>query len=209
MAVKCLLIFMALAAYFQGIEARRARVRFRGGRGGGGGNDFLVYLGIFGSAIIGVCFFACVLYFLPTIRRIKRYLFRLCCCCCANQQAEVDAGLKNPSNKQSSDEQLDQHMLELILLAEQAKLVTYLRAQQNIEQSTADEQSGPWEQMGFSHLNSDPRTFNITEESPMTPDVQSGPWILKEYPQLEFVTTSPMTSYDANVTEKTPMTSYV
>lgn len=68
---------------------------------------------------------------------------------------------------------------------EQAKLVTYLRAQQNIEQSTADEQSGPWEQMGFSHLNSDPRTFNITEESPMTPDVQSGPWILKEYPQLE------------------------
>eukprot|EP00105_Crassostrea_gigas_P033655 XP_011457105.1 PREDICTED: uncharacterized protein LOC105349120 isoform X2 [Crassostrea gigas] len=171
MAVKCLLIFMALAAYFQGIEARRASVRFRGGRGGGGGNDFLVYLGIFGSAIIGVCIFACVLYFLPTIRRIKRYLFRLCCCC-ANQQAVVDSGLKNPSNKKSSDEQLDQHMLELILLA-------------------------------------DPRTFNITEESPMTPDVQSGPWIQKEYPQLEFVTTSPMTSYDANVTEKTPMTSYV
>lgn len=207
MAVKFLLIFMALAAYFQGIEARRARVRFRGGRGGGG-SDFIVYLVSFGSAIIVACFFVCVLYFLPTIRRIKRYLFRLCCCC-ANQQAVADAGLKNPSNKQSSDEQLDQHMLELILLAEQAKLVTYLRAQQNIEQSTADEQSGPWEQMGFSHLNSDPRTFNITEESPMTPDVQSGPWILKEYPQLEFVTTSPMTSYDANVTEKTPMTSYV
>ncbi|XP_052718467.1 uncharacterized protein LOC128190450 [Crassostrea angulata] len=208
MAVKCLLIFMAVAAYFQGIEARRARVRFRGGRGGGG-SDFIVYLVSFGSAIIVACFFVCVLYFLPTIRRIKRYLFRLCCCCCANQQAVADAGLKNPSNKQSSDEQLDQHMLELILLAEQAKLVTYLRAQQNIEQSTADEQSGPWEQMGFSHLNSDPRTFNITEESPMTPDVQSGPWILKENPQLEFVTTSPMTSYDANVTEKTPMTSYV
>lgn len=39
-----------------------------------------------------MCFFACVLYFLPTIRRIKRYLFRLCCCC-ANQQAVVDSGM--------------------------------------------------------------------------------------------------------------------
>lgn len=98
---------------------------------------------------------------------------------------------------------------------EQAKLVNYLQAQQYIEQSTADEQSGPLEQMGFSQLNSDnlsPRTLNganITEETPMTSDLQSGPWEKMGPPQLELDTTSPMTSYDANVTEKTPMTSYV
>lgn len=98
---------------------------------------------------------------------------------------------------------------------EQAKLVNYLQAQQYIEQSTADEQSGPLEQMGFSQLNSgnlSQRTLNganITEETPMTSDVQSGPWEQMGPPQLELDTTSPMTSYDVNVTEKTPMTSYV
>lgn len=69
--------------------------------------------------------------------------------------------------------------------------------------------------MGYPQLNLDtdsPTTLNdanITEETPMTSDVQQEPWKQMGSPQLKLDTASLMTSMDADVKEKSPMTLYV
>lgn len=134
-------------------------------RGGEGGVNWIVYVAVLGSVFILYICYSCI-------------ITRCLCCLSENQQAEVDTELKNVRNEKCFDEQLDQYMLELIVLAEQAKPVAYLRTKQIGEQSTAGVQNRPWEQMGYPQLNLDtdsPTTLNdtnITEETPMTSDVQ-------------------------------------
>nr|XP_034338827.1 uncharacterized protein LOC105349119 [Crassostrea gigas] len=126
MADKYLLTCMILDAYFQGIEAQGERGK--SSRDGEGGVNWIVYVAVLGSVFILYICYSCI---------ITR------CCRSENQQAEVDTELKNVRNEKCSDEKLDQYMLELIVLAEQAKLVAYLRSKQIDEQFTAGVQSRP------------------------------------------------------------------
>lgn len=98
---------------------------------------------------------------------------------------------------------------------EQAKNISYLRAygQQHGEQSIADAQSEPCEQMEspqlilYTHTTS--YDAKITEKTPMTSDIQSGQWEQMGSPRLKLNTKRPTTSYNANITVVTPMTSDV
>lgn len=198
--------FVVLAAYFQGIEARRIKVRGGSVGVGGGGSNFITYLSIIGIVIMLMGFMVCL---------ISRY-------CCGKDQEEEDDDAYSKEyeinrNNPTSTEQLDLHMLKLILLAEQAKNISNLHAygQQHGEQSTADVQIEPREQIGSPQLilyTSRQMTSyeaNTTDENPMISDIRSGPHEQIGLSRLKFDTNRSTTLYDANtsITEETPMIS--
>lgn len=68
---------------------------------------------------------------------------------------------------------------------------------------------GSTQLISYIHRQTTSYDDNITEETPMTSDVQNEPWEHMESPQLKFDTNRLMMSYDTNGTEKNQLTSYV
>uniref|UniRef100_A0A8W8K163 Transmembrane protein n=1 Tax=Magallana gigas TaxID=29159 RepID=A0A8W8K163_MAGGI len=115
-----LLLCVVFAAHILGIETRKVRV----GRGGGGGGIVIAFIVI--GSIIAIVILTCICRLFKFCRskwpNFKQRIFRLCC---------------RGENQQAGNDAVDLTVLDLIILMEQARLVAYLRAQQNNEQSAA------------------------------------------------------------------------
>ncbi|XP_052716936.1 uncharacterized protein LOC128189381 [Crassostrea angulata] len=192
-----LLLCVVFAAHILGIETRKVRV----GRGGGGGGIVIAF--IFIGSIIAIVILTCICRLFKFCRskwpNFKQRIFRLCC---------------RGENQQAGNDAVDLTVLDLIILMEQARLVAYLRAQQNNEQSAAVGQIGPCEQIGSSQLKLDTLSpmmlldTDDSKETTATSDIQR-PWEHVGSSQLKLDTLSPMTLDDTDDLKETIATSAI